>query len=304
MADRRSRRWTAAVAISLGVTVSATAAGAGPRDSIATARDLYRAAAYEDALAVLDRLKASPRSAIDSRNIEQYRAFCMLALGRPADAERAIEAVVSAAPLYRPSESEASPRVRAAFQQVRRRMLPGIIQQRFDDAKAAFARKESGLAEVRFKQLIYLLNDPDIATAASQPPLSQIRLLAAGFRDLTAITAATGTSPPEPARASGPPSNASALRIYGSEDARVVPPVAVRQSLAGLADFALRPGMLEIIVDEHGNVETATLRTASHSASDRLVLETVKTWRYRPATLDGQPVKFRSIIQLVPPSPR
>jgi len=31
---------------------------------------------------------------------------------------------------------------------------------------------------------------------------------------------------------------------------------------------------------------------------DRIALATARSWRYRPATLDGVPVKFRAIVQL------
>src|SRR5687767_7658265 len=84
-------------------------------ESLATARELYAAAAYEDALLMLNRLRATDAPAADRRGIEQYRAFCLLALGRTSDAERAIEAVVSAEPTYQPSDADMSPRLRTAF---------------------------------------------------------------------------------------------------------------------------------------------------------------------------------------------
>src|SRR4051812_32415939 len=88
-------------------------------DDLATARELYASAAYEDALAILNRLRSSDVPVSDRRAIEQYRAFCLLALGRTTDAEHAIEAVVSAEPSYQPAESEVSPRLRTAFSDVR-----------------------------------------------------------------------------------------------------------------------------------------------------------------------------------------
>src|SRR5438034_3862203 len=132
MADMR-RRWsgatfaicvTAAIVLAFGIAAEA-------QDSVNAARDLYTAAAYEDALTVLDRLRASARRTDDSRSIEQYRAFCLLALGRTDDAERALEAVVAVAPAYRPSAADVSPRVRSAFSDVRRRVLPRVIQQKY-----------------------------------------------------------------------------------------------------------------------------------------------------------------------------
>ena len=120
--------------------------------SLSAAKDLYAAAAYEEALTVLDGLRNSADHASqDSRDIEQYRAFCLLALGRKGDAEHAIEGVVAAEPMYQPGEAEASPRVRAAFADVRRRMLPSIAQQKYVSAKATFDRKEFSAAAAGFK---------------------------------------------------------------------------------------------------------------------------------------------------------
>jgi hypothetical protein len=34
------------------------------------------------------------------------------------------------------------------------------------------------------------------------------------------------------------------------------------------------------------------------SAYDSLVLAASKAWRYRPATMNGAPVKFRKLVQL------
>jgi TonB family protein len=306
MADRRSRWWRPTVAISIAAAIVLGIPHSGePQESLNAARDLYTAAAYEDALALLDRLKASAHRADDSRYIEQYRAFCLLALGRSDDAEHAIEAVVAVAPFYRPSDSDASPRVRLAFRDVRRRMLPGIIQQRYVEAKATYDRKQTALARNLFRQVLDLLNDPDIATAAGQPPLSELKTLAMGFRDLSANAATAPAPQPRASPPPPPPPQAIGPRIFGDQDAEVVPPVIIRQSLAALSDvFALRPGVLEIIIDENGEVESATIRTSVNPVYDRLVLATAKSWRYRPATLGGEPVKFRRMIQLDPHNAR
>src|SRR5262245_3698256 len=65
-------------------------------DSLTAARDLYAAAEYEDALALLNKLQPGDHEPNERRDIEQYRAYCLLALGRSADAEQAIPAVVTA----------------------------------------------------------------------------------------------------------------------------------------------------------------------------------------------------------------
>src|SRR5947207_5511280 len=113
------------------ILIAAAAVPAAAQDSLTMARDLYAGAAYEDALQVLNRLRAAGVPMSDARVLEQYRAFCLLALGRSADAEQAIEAVIEAEPLYQPSGAEVSPRLRTVFIDVRRRKLPTIGQQKY-----------------------------------------------------------------------------------------------------------------------------------------------------------------------------
>ena len=107
--------------------LAASTATAQDRD-LSAARELYASAAYEDALVALNRLRSTDHPPSQSPIIEQYRAFCLLALGRASDAEQAIEAVVTADPSFHPADSEVSPRIRTTFTEVRRRMLPVIIQ--------------------------------------------------------------------------------------------------------------------------------------------------------------------------------
>ena len=62
------------------------------QDSVAAARDLYASAAYDEALGVLNRLDLSGRKPSDRVEVNQYRAFCLVALRRTDEAEKAIEA--------------------------------------------------------------------------------------------------------------------------------------------------------------------------------------------------------------------
>jgi TonB family protein len=87
--------------------------------------------------------------------------------------------------------------------------------------------------------------------------------------------------------------------IYGPDDRDVLPPAAVRQSFAPMAEvFSLRPGVVEIVVDETGTVIAATTKVSVNAVYDRLALATAKSWRYRPAVLNGAAVKFRMVIPL------
>jgi tetratricopeptide (TPR) repeat protein len=267
------------------------------QDSLTMARDLYASAAYEDALAVLNRLRNADHSTDDGRAIDQYRAFCLLALGRVDEAERAIEAVVAAQPSYHPSESEVSPRLRSLFADVRRRMLPTIIQDRYAQAKAAYDRKEYAAAAQGFKVTLEMMGDPDLGAAASQPPLSDLRTLAQGFHELSAKAAA----PPQSAPALQPMPQPMMVRIYSAEDVNVVPPLALRQVFPPFPARLVPPGqgVVEVVVDETGIVESASLRQAVNPQYDAIVLGAAKTWLYKPAMLDGVPVKYKKMIQVV-----
>jgi TonB family protein len=274
------------------------------QESLSAARDLYASAAYEDALAVLNRLPNNNRAAEEVRAIDQYRAFCLLALGRTSEAEHAIEAVVSGEPTYQPA-GEVSPRVRAAFSDVRKRMLPAIIQQQYAIAKAAYDRKEFAAAAAGFARVLAVMADPAAATAVSQPPLADLRTLAAGFRDLstsaatppplpTAVAMAAAVVPPPPPPPPAPP------RVYSPMDVNVVPPLAVHQELPPFQGQPLmsKQGLIEILIDETGIVEAAQMRESVSVQYDNQALAAARTWRYRPATVDGVPVKFKKTISI------
>src|SRR5215212_575505 len=142
------------------VAALAGPARAGQREAdnpLAAARDLYASARYDEALAVLNGLQPADRGGADRKSIEQYRSLCLLALGRGSEAESAIAAVVTADPLFVPGEAEASPRVRAAFSDVRQRLLPEIANSKYAAAKAAYDRKEYATAELQFRDLVTLL---------------------------------------------------------------------------------------------------------------------------------------------------
>ena len=278
-------------------------------DSLSTARDLYAAAAYEDALAALDRLRAGGVRVDEGRAVDQYRAFCLLALGKSSEAARAIEAVVAADPSYHPADSDVSPRVRAAFSDVRRRLLPDLAQQKYQQAKASFDRKDYRVAAESFGQLLDLFADPDLAAAVAKPPLTDLRMLALGFRDLSAQAMAPPPAPapaPQPTApvvAAAPPPPVAvpqAPRIYASSDANVLPPAAIRQELPpyGGTLFKATQGIVEVVVDENGGVISAAIRAPMNNVYDRQVLAAAATSRYKPALLDGTPVKYRKFIQI------
>jgi TonB family protein len=292
--------WTGALAL----TIVFAAAGTYAQDGdLAAARELYASASYDDALAVLNRLRSADHPAGQSRAIEQYRAFCLLALGRAADAQQAIEAVIAAEPSYQPDENEVSPRVRLAFADVRRRMLPAIIQQKYAQAKTAFDRKDFKAAANLFSQVLVGLADPAVSAEATRPPLSDLRMLAVGFEELSAKAAAPPPPPPPapPVQVAAPPPEMPATyRVYSGDDRNVIPARVVKQTLPAFpgAVVAARVGVLEVLINESGEVESAVMTQSVTTAYDRLVLAATRTWRFKPATVNGVPVKYRKVVQI------
>jgi periplasmic protein TonB len=147
------------------------------------------------------------------------------------------------------------------------------------------------------------MTDPDVEPVAAKPPLSDLRTLASGFRDLaTAAAAAPPPPPPAPAPepAPAPPPVPAAPRVYTANDQAVVPPIVIRQELPPYPGQLVIPrqGMIDVIIDENGVVQTATMTQSVTRQYDSLAIAAAKSWRYRPAMLDGMPVKYRKAVQV------
>ncbi len=301
MQTRTSLKWLAVVAFLLGMAPSLHA------QSLVTARELYGSAEYNDALTMLDSLAVREQSLEDRRSIELYRTLCLLAVGRRADADRAIETLVATDPLYRPAGDEIPPRMKSAFADTRKRLLPSILQQKYMEAKGAFDKDDFESAAQGFKQVLDGLSDPDMAAAASQSPLSDLKTLAVGFHELSVKAAAPPPPPPAPEPVA-PVAAPQPVRVYGMGDAGVVPPITIMQRVPPFRGkvTAAGTGILEVIIDDTGAVESARMRVPLNGAYDKLVLNAAKTWQYQPAAMNGVPVRFRKMVQvsLIPTAPQ
>jgi len=80
----------------------------------------------------------------------------------------------------------------------------------------------------------------------------------------------------------------------------VVPPMIVRQEMPAFPKGAgnSSPGVLEVVINESGMVESAVMRGSVNPRYDAIVLSAAKAWRYKPANLSGTPVKFRKLISI------
>jgi hypothetical protein len=284
--------------------VLAAAMTAEAQDRLATVKALYSSAAYEEALAAIERLGPGDLSANpnDSRNLDEYRALCLLALGRDAEAGKALEDVVKGDPFFLPAEQEVSPRVMTLVHEVRHRLLPGIVQQRYQDAKAAYDRKEYPSAVEQFTRLLTLMSDPDINE--KEASIGDLRTLAGGFLDLSKAAA----EPPKPAESAAKPASPPPpppKTVFDASDEDVNPPVVRRQevptfpsSIPVLRGTSIPNGVLELLIDEEGRVVHASMIRSIHPVYDQVLLAAAVRWQYKPATRNGKPVKYRRLINV------
>jgi|KBSSwiS6_1023812.scaffolds.fasta_scaffold02179_2 TonB family protein len=317
------------------------------QDALSKVRELYLSADYENALAMLDRLGNG--GSVSDPEAADYRVFCLLALDRGEEARQAIKAILEADPFHRLSEAQASPRMLTAFQEARKALLPDLVHRMYADAKALFDKQDPAAAG-RFDRLMTLLDDPDLKDAQ----LSDLRAVAAGFRDLSRAAAkppadaaakpapvdvapdvASAPSEPAPGTATPPPpppvtsAPRPASPLTGPADKiRVTTrgasplftpkdppppglelPLAISQpipgwSRRGAAAHQNFDGVIEVTIDELGNVTTVAVLQATLPSFDEALVKAARTWKFKPALLHGTPVRFVKVIEIqIQPEP-
>jgi tetratricopeptide (TPR) repeat protein len=186
------------------------------------ARELYYAAAYEEALAVLDGIDVT--SPTDASTVELYRGACLFAVGRTSEAEEAFERLVVLSPDINPEQLDMAPWITLRFAAVRARLLSRA--------------------------------DP---------------------------------APEQPA-------------FYTVADSSVIRPVPIREdvpeppTMRGVDFTGTVTLQIDIALD--GSVESVDLEGVVHPSYAQLLRETARNWRYQPATLNAQPVKFRKALRV------
>ena len=297
----------------------------GAQDPLASARSLYASAAYDEALKTLTELSAEGGGRIAGasfREVEEYRFLCLLALGRNSEAKESISAVVTADPLYKLDENTTSPRVLNAFRTVRREVLPDILNNIYNAGKSMYDNKDYKGAEPQFRKVVGLAGDPDLGGKGQD-----LATLAKGFLDLavsanaTAAAAAPAPAAPTGTNAGNTPAGGNTAGAAGAptgnagaasaaaypnrtivaqqpKAGEIVPPRLMKRTIpnvpSDLSRFGqLRPGEMEILIDETGKVTEAKFTKPIHPVYDSLVIAATRSWRYDPARADGVPVKFR-----------
>jgi TonB family protein len=301
------------------VTALLIAGPAASQDALTAAKDLYASAAYEDALVALSRVKESAPEL--AQQADEYRAFSLFALGRTSEAESVVEGVIRKDPFAMPDSRDASPRINDMFSQVRKRLLPDMIRDEYKITRATIDKGQLPAAVPSLNKVKRML-DQARSLGVMDQTLNDLDVLVGGFLDLAKSTAelasaeAAAKAPPPAPVAAPPPAVAAATptradggpkgpRIYSVTDKDVVAPVPIRQSTPTIPYSVARTmvgqsGVLEIVINEKGDVEAALMREPVNNVFDAAVLMAAKTWKYRPAMKEGQAVKYMKRVGVSP----
>jgi tetratricopeptide (TPR) repeat protein len=286
----------------LGAAVTILTAGVVParaQDALQQIKSLYASAAYEDALSVIARAQLTGRRP----EMEQYRVFCLVALGRTAEAEKAIASVVEADPSFVPDAREMSPRIREMFARTRKALVPEIAQRLYMEGREALDRKDKPTAIARFEAVMRLID----SAAGDQPAdaaedanslgslLSELKVLASGFLDLSRAAAEPRPEPTRQTQAR-PSATAPALDIVAPTPIKQELPAWTPPDQSVPREFR---GAVRVFISDAGKVTDAELAPSVHPAYDRLLLAAAKTWEYQPALRNGSPIASEKIIEVV-----
>jgi len=321
----------------VGALLIAAGAALSGQDLLSAARDQYASAAYEDALSTLSRLDGEVAPDV-ARQADEYRAFCLYALGRTGEAESVAETLIRKEPLVKLEAADASPRLELMFSGVRKRLLPSLIRERYRVARAAvdqksFSAAEPSLADARrmiaeaerlgvkddgladlsvlvdgFLQLIQ--SNADQRAAAQQAPAAVVPnapTAVPGRPVAPSPSASRGEAPPAAPAAGVAKAAAIVPQVYSVVDEGITPPVVIEQKMPPMslemqriAKAVRARGMLDVVIDESGRVVDATVRQSMNSAIDTLIVRAARNWKYRPAMKDGEPVRYSKTLLLVP----
>ena len=279
-----------ALVLSLYALVGSSSAAQEPIDKV---KELYAAAAYEDALAVVTGVPEETRTP----QLEQYRAFCLIALGQKDRAEEAIEALLEHDPMYVLDSAETSPRVIEAFVETRSRVLPSLTRDLYVQAKAALERKDRAAAVRGFERVLQIIERHPTADSNFE----DLKVLASGFLDLSktlqdsaapdsAPTVATNGNAAEPPKVTLPIETTRAVALK-----QEMPAWSTSDPFSRRLEFT---GTLRLMVGVDGRVQSAELVRPVHPIYDPLLLRATENWLYEPARQNGVPVPSEVVIEI------
>ncbi len=313
----------------VGLMAAAASAARAEQNPLERAKDLYASAAYEEALSALSRVNDSSANASAAvlRQADEYRAFCLYALGRNAEAESVAESMIRREPLAQLDAADASPRLEAMFVSVQKRLLPGLIRDQYRTLRPMLDQKQFLAAEPSLAETRRMLNEAQ-RIGVMDDGLADLSFLIDGFLALSrAHTEVRVPTPPPAPAATAPAASATAAavvepkapaasesasavstvrpgpRVYRVEDADVRPPMPIYQREpsvpAELMTILRTVGgqtIMSLTIDETGSVRKAEVRVSVNRRYDTLLTHAAGMWKYRPAMKDNTPVAYEKLV--------
>lgn len=125
-----------------------------------------------------------------------------------------------------------------------------------------------------------------------------------------AVAAAPAATAPAPvAGGAPPPFTPLDIYTYDWRSPDVVPPTPIDQPLSGWWGSMGEPapgtrlGVVDVTVDATGRVTDVAIYQSVNRVYDAVLLESVRRWKYQPATRGGRPVKYRRVMGVVSGAP-
>ncbi len=89
--------------------------------------------------------------------------------------------------------------------------------------------------------------------------------------------------------------------VLSRDDPGVVPPALLSPRLtAPLQEESSSPdsSAIDIVISDRGVVESAKLASPVRDYREAMMLSAIKAWRFKPASVDGYPVRYRMRVYL------
>ena len=198
--------------------------------------------------------------------------------GRASAASMAFDGLVMSNPLYEPRSSDLTPEGLSAFRSSQRMLLPFIAQRQYADSMTALAAGD-GERALSLARVGLAIADRRIADVPAQLREQLVDLI----ERATAAVAVQDQI------------------VYNEVDTDVIPPQPLTRQMPQTGPIGVPPnrvGTLEMIIGRDGIVENVRLHTPLNRHHERMIVSPAKAWRYRPATRNGRPVRYRILLKV------
>jgi TonB family protein len=282
--------------IPLGALLLATlqSGAASPAAAVDEALRLYWNGQYEQAVRTLS--GACTEELPMGRRLEchQYLSFSHIALGDEEAAEREFMEMLSIDPGYRLDPELFSPKILDRFDASRKRLAKEV----YAEGKRAYFEEDFEKALALVEKALAIEPENELALEYRDLAKERLALSEAARESGSEASTADAAGAPTPPAPSGPEPDDNGVYRPTSEIRRPVllertnPRYPIEDRRRGTSGSVI----LSVVIGEDGRVREPKVVRSVSASMDRAALEAVRTWKYRPAMLDGAPVPVYGVI--------